>query len=112
MPKDLGHIENWLRNIRDVYRLHYDELKDLDNSPKGGSYGDTPRIRRLIELNVAEQCMNVHKLGFVQKARTTTGYPLITGLVFDIKNGILNELPVDLEGYLKNYPNVYKLSHL
>jgi hypothetical protein len=54
--RNLNHgspLENWLRNIRDVWRLHYD---DVEKYPEG-----EPRARRLIELNVIEQCLNVYK---------------------------------------------------
>uniref|UniRef100_A0A6B2LH32 Carbonic anhydrase n=1 Tax=Arcella intermedia TaxID=1963864 RepID=A0A6B2LH32_9EUKA len=106
-PQDLGPIENWLRNIRDVYRIHYDELKELDDKRVEGT--DSDRLRRLIELNVAEQCMNVYKLGIVQKARNQTGYPKITGLIYDIHDGLLKQLPLDLTAFRKSLPNVYKL---
>jgi carbonic anhydrase len=51
MNQDIGLVENWLRNIRDVYRLHYRQL-DAITDPKA-------RHRRLVELNVVEQCLNV-----------------------------------------------------
>jgi carbonic anhydrase len=46
-------LENWLRNIRDVYRLHYDELNAIEDIDA--------RRRRLVELNVIEQCLNIYK---------------------------------------------------
>jgi len=106
-PQDLGLIENWLRNIRDVYRIHNDELKSLpDEEVKGG---ESIRHCRLVELNIAEQCMNVYKLGFVQKARLSTGFPKITGLVYDIHDGLLKQLPLDLKEFRRSLQNVYKL---
>jgi carbonic anhydrase len=65
--RNLNHgspLENWLRNIRDVWRLHYD---DVEKYPEG-----EPRARRLIELNVIEQCLNVYK--------TASGKPVIAPL--------------------------------
>ncbi len=59
--QDLGLIENWLRNIRDVYRLHASELDSIEDEKN--------RYRRLIELNVKEQVLNIFKTASVQKRR-------------------------------------------
>jgi len=47
--KDHGLVESWLRNIRDVHRLHHSELKEIVSKDE--------RARRLVELNVIEQCL-------------------------------------------------------
>jgi carbonic anhydrase len=57
-------LENWLRNIRDVYRLHRAELDAISDPEK--------RHRRLVELNVIEQCVNLFKTGAVQRMRVQT----------------------------------------
>ena len=57
--KDLGVLNPWLRNIRDVYRLHKNELNKIAN--------EDDRYKRLVELNVQEQCINVIKMAVVQK---------------------------------------------
>ena len=51
-PTSVGLLDNWLRNIRDVHRLHFQELQTLDAEE---------RFRRLVELNVKEQCFNLFK---------------------------------------------------
>jgi len=82
---DIGLIENWLRNIRDVYRLHFKEVDSIED--------DDAQHRRLVELNVMEQCLNVYKNGTVQRKRqktfkeTGSAYPRIHGLVFDPSEG-------------------------
>lgn len=48
-------LENWLRLIRDVYRLHKDHLDHITDNEE--------RHRRLVELNVIEQCINLYKTG-------------------------------------------------
>src|SRR5690606_24681228 len=58
-PVDLGILNPWLRNIRDVYRLHKDELDLISNEEK--------KYDRLVELNVEEQCINLIKTAAVQK---------------------------------------------
>ncbi|KNC84089.1 hypothetical protein SARC_03682 [Sphaeroforma arctica JP610] len=98
---DLGIIEHWLRNIRDVKRLHMTELNSIVD--------EEVRYRRLVELNVVEQCINLFKTGVVQNSRTESGYPLIHGLVYDIGDGLLKELNLDLIGYMKQYRSVYRL---
>ena len=57
---DLGILNPWLRNVRDVYRLHQDELNKIEDEEQ--------RYKRLVELNVQEQCANVIKTAAVQKA--------------------------------------------
>jgi len=70
MPADMGILNPWLRNIRDVYRLHEDEL-DAIPEPK--------RYDRLVELNVVEQCRNVIKTAAIQQSYAKHGYPIVHG---------------------------------
>lgn len=98
---DLGILNPWLRNIRDVYRLHKDELNAISDEGE--------RYNRLVELNVEEQCVNVIKTAVVQNAYLTTGYPLVHGWVFDIKTGKLIDLNIDFEKKLKGIQEIYDL---
>ncbi|MBI1289013.1 MAG: carbonic anhydrase [Flavobacteriales bacterium] len=98
---DLGILNPWLRNIRDVYRLHKDELNAISDEGE--------RYNRLVELNVEEQCVNVIKTAVVQKAFLTTGYPIVHGWVFDIKTGKLIDLNIDFEKKLKGIQEIYDL---
>ncbi|MCF8275145.1 MAG: carbonic anhydrase [Flavobacteriales bacterium] len=98
---DLGILNPWLRNIRDVYRLHKNELNCI--ADENGKYN------RLVELNVYEQCMNVIKTAVVQKAYLTTGYPHVHGWVFDVKTGNLIDLNIDFEERLKGIQEIYDL---
>ena len=106
-PQDLGLVENWIRNIRDVYRLHFTELDAIQNKEE--------KHRRLVELNVVEQCLNVYKTGVVQRKRLKTfakdgrAYPRIHALVFDPKDGILNRLPVHFREEMSGMEHVYNL---
>ena len=79
-----GMIDNWLRSIKDVYRLHQEELdaiKDLDQ-----------RDRRLTELNVVEQVYNLCKTSIIQNAWEEHGRPHVHGWVYDVANGIIKDL--------------------
>jgi len=100
--KDLGLLNPWLRNIRDVYRLHYDELEAIEDMHE--------RYNRLVELNVREQAINVIKTASVQLSYHDTGYPIVHGLVFDLNNGLLKDLKIDFKEILKHIQKIYDLT--
>jgi carbonic anhydrase len=80
----LGLINKWLRNIKDVYRFHQDEIRAI---PK-----EEDRLNRLIELNVIEQVMNVAKTSIVQKAWKDRNAPNLHGWVYDLHDGVIKTL--------------------
>ncbi len=97
---DLGILNPWLRNIRDVYRLHKEELSTITYEEE--------KYKRLVELNVQEQCVNVIKTSDVQKAikeRQLT----VHGWVFDVHTGTLIDLKIDFEMILENIMEIYKI---
>ena len=77
--KDLGLIEHWIHNIRDVQRLHNDELQKISDPER--------RHQRLVELNVQEQCLKLFSNSFVQHMQAETKqtqikmYPRIHGTI-------------------------------
>tara|TARA_R110002111_G_scaffold115906_1_gene176992 strand:- start:8967 stop:9593 length:627 start_codon:yes stop_codon:yes gene_type:complete len=97
---DLGVLNGWLRNIRDVYRMHHDELNAIKDEEK--------KYERLIELNVKEQCVNLIKTAAVQKAFRERGLK-VHGWVFDVHTGKLIDLKIDFERYLKDIMEIYHL---
>ena len=99
-PSDLGILNPWLRNIRDVYRLHKHELNTIDDEDE--------RYKRLIELNVLEQCVNVIKTAVVQKAYKERNIQ-VHGWVFDIRSGELIDLKIDYPEILKEIKEIYRL---
>lgn len=99
-PADLGILNPWLRNIRDVYRIHRKELNAITNEEK--------KYDRLVELNVKEQCVNLIKTAAVQKAFRDRGLQ-VHGWVFDVHTGRLIDLEIDFEGYLKDIMEIYHL---
>jgi len=101
-PKDMGILNPWLRNIRDVYRLHKDELNAIRDEHE--------RYNRLVELNIQEQCVNVIKLASVQQSYIKNQYPTVHGLVFDLKTGVLKDLNLDFEKILKDIQEIYNLT--
>lgn len=97
---DLGILNPWLRNIRDVYRLHRKELDAIEN--------EDLRYNRLAELNVQEQCINVIKTAEVQKAVAERGLT-VHGWIFDISTGKLVDLNIDFEDVTKNIVSIYRI---
>lgn len=102
LPKDMGILNPWLRNIRDVYRLHKDELNAIANEDK--------RYERLVELNVQEQCINVTKLASVQQSYVKNKFPVVHGWVFDLHTGILKDLNLDFDEILRGIQEIYNLT--
>ena len=107
--QDLGMLENWLRLVRDVYRLHKDQLDSIKDAEE--------KHHRLVELNVIEQCLNLYKTGVVQRKRIRTHaqsngndhHPRIHGMVFNPKDGILKKLAVDFRKRVGNLDHIYGL---
>lgn len=100
--QDLGLLNPWLRNIRDVYRLHKDELNAITNEDE--------RFDRLVELNVQEQAINIIKQAAIQKRWLNEGYPIVHGWVFDIRTGLLKDLKIDFESIVKEIQEIYNLT--
>lgn len=97
---DLGVLNPWLRNIRDVYRLHRIELDNIENLDR--------RYDRLVELNVQEQCVNIIKTASVQRAIKQKALR-VHGWVFDINTGELVDLKIDFEKILEDIMEIYRL---
>lgn len=97
---DLGILNPWLRNIRDVYRFHMQELNAITDLEK--------RYDRLVELNVQEQCVNVLKTAAVQKAYRERGLK-VHGWVFDMLTGRLIDLKIDFPKIIETIREIYRL---
>lgn len=103
-------LESWLANIRDVIRLHKDELDAIED--------EDDKHKRMVDLNVTEQCLNLYKSGVVQRRRAYTAqrlykfaapFPRIHGMVFSPKDGILRKLQIDFKAYFDKYEDIYNL---
>lgn len=96
-----GLIDNWIRHIKDVYRLHAKELDSISNE------GD--RFKRFVELNVEEQVYDLAKTSILQAAWERGQQVHIHGWVYDIRDGLI----VDLNKTIKNnnsLDEVYQLN--
>ncbi len=98
--KQFGLIDNWLRHIKDVYRLHQDELDAIADEKQ--------RADRLVELNVQEQVFDLTKTTIIQNAWAQGRFLQVHGIVYDISNGILKDLSVTV-GDNTEMEGVYKL---
>lgn len=98
--QDMGILNPWLRNIRDVYRLHKEELNSITD--------ENLRYNRLVELNVQEQCVNLIKTAAIQEAYKDRGLQ-VHGWVFDIHSGKLIDLKIDFPKVLKDIMEIYDL---
>ena len=77
-------LNMWLRNIKDVYRLHRTELELISDPEK--------REDRLTELNVKEQVLHLAKTSIIQRAWRHRQGPDLHGLVYGLKDGLLNTI--------------------
>ncbi|MEY4595127.1 MAG: hypothetical protein RIQ47_1537 [Bacteroidota bacterium] len=78
---DMGIANKWLRNIKDVYRFHRDEIDAIND--------ENLKIDRMVELNVQEQVMNLAKNSVVQRAWKNEQRPHLHGWVYDLRDGII-----------------------
>lgn len=81
--KNYGLIDNWLRNVKDVYRLHQEKIEALP---------EKKRFNELVRLNLYEQSLNVAKTTIVQKAWANGNNISIHGWVYDLRDGIIDPI--------------------
>lgn len=84
--KQFGLIDNWLRHIKDVYRLHADELNAIAN--------ESERADRLVEYNVIENVRNLCKTSIVQNAWQGGQHLSVHGWVYSLSSGKITDLKV------------------
>jgi carbonic anhydrase len=75
-------LNMWLRNIKDVYRLHKTQLNAIADPDA--------RENRLVELNVQEQIYNLAKTSIIQRSWKREQRPDLHGWVYGLKDGIIN----------------------
>ena len=98
--QQFGLIDNWLRHIKDVYRYHHAELDAIKD--------DTLRARRFVEVNVQEQVHDLGKTSIVQNAWKRGQLLHLHGWVYDIQDGLINDLGVNFT-CTKDLHTVYHL---
>ncbi len=84
-----GIIDTWLSNIKDVYRLYRDEFASIND--------EEMRHQKLVELNVREQVYKICTTSIVQNAWKHDQKLEVHGWVYDIREGLLNDLKIDTQ---------------
>lgn len=97
--KQYGLIDNWLRHIKDVYRLHHLELEAIPDLKL--------RARKFVELNVMEQVADLCKTTIVQNAWKKKQPLSVHGWVYDVNDGFIKDLKVSYTG-IEELPQVYQ----
>jgi carbonic anhydrase len=95
-----GLVDNWLRHIKDVYRIHSEELDSIENP--------TERLNRLVELNVIEQVFDLTKTTIIQNAWVDRNLPMVHGWVYELRTGLIKDLEVTLTS-TATLPPIYKI---
>ena len=101
--QQFGLIDNWIRHIKDVYRFHQDELEGIQDMGE--------RENRFIELNVIEQVYDLAKTSIIQNSWSKSKSPFIHGWVYDIRNGLINDLKVSVNEN-SDLPKVYQFENI
>ena len=96
-----GLVDNWLRHIKDVYRLHQEELDSITD--------EEARFNRFAELNVIEQVFDLSKTSIIQNAWKSRNLPMVHGWIYDLRTGILQDLGVSLHSK-SPLPSIYNVT--
>lgn len=98
-----GLINKWLRNIKDVYRFHEEEIAALPTEEE--------RVNRLIELNIETQVMNLAETSIVQSAWKKHNRPHLHGWVYGLNDGLIKPLTMIEPNTPLPYP-IYQYDNL
>ena len=98
--KQNGLVDNWIRHIKDVYRLYEDELEAIED--------ETEKFHKFVEYNVYEQVFDLSKTSIIQNAWENRNEPKIHGWVFDIKKGLIKDLGITFDNQ-SQLPSLYKI---
>ena len=96
-----GLVEHWLRNIRDVYNAHEEEVDAITD--------ESLKFRRMCELNVVAQMKHVSQIPAIQEAWLESEPLSIHGWIYDISDGLLNRLEDPITG-LEDVEPKYRLN--
>ena len=98
--KSIGLIDNWIRHIKNIYRVHKKELDNIADISE--------RTNRFVELNVIEQVYDLAKTSIVQNAWGADQDLEIHGWVYGVGDGIVKDLGVNFKND-SQLDEVYKL---
>lgn len=98
--QQFGFLDNWLSNIKDVYRHNKAELDAIQDPQE--------KEERYVELNVTEQVTNLSMISFIQEEWQNGEYPYLHGWVYGVKDGLIKDLKIT-QNSAKNLDDIYKL---
>ncbi len=98
----LGIINHWLKEIKDVYRMHRDEVEGIPD--------EESKFNRMVELNVKEQIFNLAKTSIVQNAWKNEQRPQLHGWVYGLNNGLIK--PIQEMDHNTEMDSLYKYDNL
>lgn len=96
----IGIIDNWIRHIKDVYRLHRQELNSIED--------EKTRFNTFVEINVKEQVLDLAKTSIVQNAWKNGQELTLHGWVYGLNSGYVTDLGVNFSCD-KDLDDVYQL---
>ncbi|MGB7786980.1 MAG: carbonate dehydratase [Salinimicrobium sp.] len=97
----IGLIDNWIRHIKNIYRLHKNELDAIENEQE--------RFDRFVELNVKEQVFDLAKTSIVQAAWKNGQELYLHGWAYGVASGIIKDLDVNVSSE-SQLDEVYQLN--
>ncbi|GGG37962.1 carbonate dehydratase [Bizionia arctica] len=97
----IGIIDNWIRHIKDVYRLHQGELDAIED--------ETERFNKFVDLNVYEQVFDLAKTSIVQSAWKNGQELNLHGWVYTLDSGLVKDLGVNISND-SELSDVYQLN--
>lgn len=95
-----GLVDNWIRHIKDVYRIYENELEAITDEQK--------RFDRFVELNVYEQVFDLLKTSIIQNAWENRNEPKLHGWIFDVRSGLIKDLGISFDNKTQ-VPKIYKI---
>jgi carbonic anhydrase len=98
-----GLVDNWLRYIKDVYRIHQKELEAIQDQEA--------RFDRFAEFNVIESVFGLTKTSIIQNAWRDRKSPIIHGWIYSLKTGLINDLGVSFDSQ-ESLPSIYRLTKI
>ena len=99
--QSIGIIDNWIRHIKDVYRLHNEYLDSIED--------ETTRFNTFVEINVKEQVFDLSKTSIVQGAWKNGQDLTLHGWVYGLNSGYVTDLKVNISSN-KDLDEVYQLN--
>lgn len=98
--QSIGLIDNWIRHIKDVYRLHEEYLNSIEN--------EDDRFNKFVEINVQEQVFDLAKTSIVQNAWRNGQELTLHGWAYGLNSGYVTDLDVNMSAN-EELDEVYRL---